>query len=173
MHVLDMHIVLIYNCMSRIIAFYLLVCSWTCLAVEYAMKLPVPSTAKVEEANGIITIYTTFKPSRAFNAQFNRKVDLKHAERICREALRRFFEVGQGSITYSGMQSVGVPVYSNGLAQYAFSVPKKGVKVIPRKSGDNTNASSQQRSVPQGQAAEPCEMNMPPEMTASPASLRN
>ncbi|MBR4221001.1 MAG: hypothetical protein IKR81_07600, partial [Victivallales bacterium] len=98
--------------------------------MEYALQLPVPSTVKVEEANGILNIDATFKPTRAFDAQLNREVDEQYAEDICTEALRRYFEVGEGSITYSGLQSVGEPAYSKDAARYIFTVPKGAVKVV-------------------------------------------
>lgn len=134
--------------MGKVTVCLFLVFSWVCLSVEYALKRPVPSTAKVEENNGIITIDATFKPTRAFNAQLNRKVDRKHAERICREALRRYFEVGQGSVTYSGLQSVGAPDYSKETAHYVFTVPQNTVKANPKTTGNIATVSSQQPTSP-------------------------
>lgn len=125
--------------MCKIALFLFFFFSWTGLAMEYSLKLPVASTARVEESNGILTIDVTFKPAYFItNAQFRRQVDYRRATRICREALRRYFNIDKGSIAYAGLQSVGTPIYSNESACYTFSVPKKEVRIIIKSTIETT-----------------------------------
>jgi hypothetical protein len=110
--------------------------------VEYTMKLPVPATAKVEEVNGKINIEAIFKPTRAFNTQLNRKVDRQHAERICREAIRRYFDASRDGFTYSQLQVTRTPQYSDGKAVYAFSIPRNAVRLNASAAGNKKVAAT-------------------------------
>lgn len=125
--------------MKKITTIFVLLCGFALFSAEFMLKLPVPSQVQVTEANGIITVEASFKPSRALNAQMNRRIDRKHAERICIEGLKRFFNIGTGSLKYSQLQSVGSPSYTDEKAVYVFSLPKSAVRITPGQLSNQNN----------------------------------
>lgn len=101
-------------------------------AAEYKFRLPVQSTASVEEQNGNFLIECRFAPTRALSKATNRKIDFRHAQKIVHNALRAHVSPKAGTISFSGLQNVKPPTYDgNKSCSYYFSIPKNGVRPLP------------------------------------------
>lgn len=143
--------------MKKYLMFLFLSGTLALTAAEYKFRLPVQSTASVEEQNGNFLIECRFAPTRALSKATNRKIDFRHAQKIVHNALRAHVSPKAGTISFSGLQNVKPPTYDgNKSCSYYFSIPKNGVRVIaalPAKAQSQTKAPA--KTAPQTASAKP------------------
>lgn len=142
--------------MKKYLMFLFLSGTLALTAAEYKFRLPVQSTASVEEQNGNFLIECRFAPTRALSKATNRKIDFRHAQKIVHNALRAHVSPKAGTISFSGLKNVKPPTYDgNKSCSYYFSIPKNGVRVIaalPAKAQSQTKAPA---PAPQTASAKP------------------
>lgn len=131
-------------------------------AAEYKFRLPVQSTASVEEQNGNFLIECRFAPTRALSKATNRKIDFRHAQKIVHNALRAHVSSKAGTISFSGLKNVKPPTYDgNKSCSYYFSIPKNGVRVIAA-----VPAKAPAKTAPQTASAKPAAKQPEKQQTA-------
>ena len=131
-------------------------------AAEYKFRLPVQSTASVEEQNGNFLIECRFAPTRALSTATNRKIDFRHAQKIVHNALRAHVSSKAGTISFSGLKNVKPPTYDgNKSCSYYFSIPKNGVRVIAA-----VPAKAPAKTAPQTASAKPAAKQPEKQQTA-------
>lgn len=143
--------------MKKYLMFLFLSGTLALTAAEYKFRLPVQSTASVEEQNGNFLIECRFAPTRALSKATNRKIDFRHAQKIVHNALRAHVSSKAGTISFSGLKNEKPPTYDgNKSCSYYFSIPKNGVRVIaalPAKAQSQTKAPA--KTAPQTASAKP------------------
>lgn len=125
-------------------------------AAEYKFRLPVQSTASVEEQNGNFLIECRFAPTRALSKATNRKIDFRHAQKIVHNALRAHVSPKAGTISFSGLQNVKPPTYDgNKSCSYYFSIPKNGVRPVAAAPAQARSQTKAPAPAPQTASAKP------------------
>ena len=136
-------------------------------AAEYKFRLPVQSTASVEEQNGNFLIECRFAPTRALSKATNRKIDFRHAQKIVHNALRAHVSPKAGTISFSGLQNVKPPTYDgNKSCSYYFSIPKNGVRVIAAVPAQAQSQTKAPAPAPQTASAKPAAKQPEKQQTA-------
>lgn len=148
--------------MKKYLMFLFLSGTLALTAAEYKFRLPVQSTASVEEQNGNFLIECRFAPTRALSKATNRKIDFRHAQKIVHNALRAHVSPKAGTISFSGLKNVKPPTYDgNKSCSYYFSIPKNGVRVIAA-----VPAKAPAKTTPQTASAKPAAKQPEKQQTA-------
>lgn len=136
-------------------------------AAEYKFRLPVQSTASVEEQNGNFLIECRFAPTRALSKATNRKIDFRHAQKIVHNALRAHVSPKAGTISFSGLQNVKPPTYDgNKSCSYYFSIPKNGVRPVAAAPAQARSQTKAPAPAPQTASAKPAAKQPEKQQTA-------
>ena len=136
-------------------------------AAEYKFRLPVQSTASVEEQNGNFLIECRFAPTRALSKATNRKIDFRHAQKIVHNALRAHVSPKAGTISFSGLKNVKPPTYDgNKSCSYYFSIPKNGVRPVAAAPAQARSQTKAPAPAPQTASAKPAAKQPEKQQTA-------
>ena len=153
--------------MKKYLMFLFLSGTLALTAAEYKFRLPVQSTASVEEQNGSFLIECRFAPTRALSKATNRKIDFRHAQKIVHNALRAHVSPKAGTISFSGLQNVKPPTYDgNKSCSYYFSIPKNGVRPVAAAPAQARSQTKAPAPAPQTASAKPAAKQPEKQQTA-------
>lgn len=153
--------------MKKYLMFLFLSGTLALTAAEYKFRLPVQSTASVEEQNGNFLIECRFAPTRALSKATNRKIDFRHAQKIVHNALRAHVSPKAGTISFSGLQNVKPPTYDgNKSCSYYFSIPKNGVRPVAAAPAQARSQTKAPAPAPQTASAKPAAKQPEKQQTA-------
>ena len=108
----------------------LLFVNYSLLAETFKLKLPIPSTVTVNNEQNFWLIDCTFSPTRSLPTQLAKKIDRKHAERICYAALKQIYKIKSAEIKFSALQVRKAPQYNSKEASFFFKVPQSTIKIV-------------------------------------------
>lgn len=116
--------------MKNLAFLLLLLVNYSLLAETFKLKLPIPSTVKINKEQNFWIIDCTFSPTRSLPNQLAKKVDRKHAEWICHAALKQVYKIKSGQIKFSGLQVRQAPKYNPKEVSFFFKIPYSTVQVV-------------------------------------------